>query len=211
MRTRHKPGLGIAVSLLLTVPLMLTACASPAANSGIKLNASEFSGVDTAKRTAEIVAGLKKIAARSQLQMQEHGLTETCYVNSSTDPRPFAGRGSIAWTVAYNPSTKQWLSRYPTNPSYREKGTGPQAVRLALETAAGFKAGDPTPIENNGSFTFPMKQAENEVVVVKTSNGLVKSVLIEDRLSKPSFTNLYEVVAYNTTNALAKKVLFSRH
>jgi len=211
LRTRHKPGLGITVSLLLTVPLTFTACASPAANSGIQLTASASPVVDTAERTGKIVADLKKIAAKSQLEMQEHGLTEIFYVNSNTDPRPFTGRGSNAWTVAYNSLTKQWLSRYPTNPSYREKGAGPQAVRIALETAAGYSAGDPTPIENSGSFTFTMKPADNEVVVVKTSNGLVKSVLIEDRLSNPSFTNLYEIHAYDTTNALAKKVLFTRN
>jgi hypothetical protein len=99
------------------------------------------------------------------------------------------------------------LSRYPSNPTYREAGTGPVAVGIALSAVEVYKTSDPAPTEQDGVFTFKAPVGIDQVTIIYTKDGLVTGVLIEDNLSAPSFTNFYEVNYYNFCNPIADQIL----
>jgi hypothetical protein len=155
----------------------------------------------------QIADSLLVIAKASQELMNREGITESLYVNSNIDPKPFKGLGSLAWNTVYDPSTQTTLSRYPTNPSFREAGTGPQAVSIALDQAFSYVSNDFLPTEKDGVYTFTANPGIQQVTVITTKNGLVVSVLVEDKLEDPESTNTYVVDGYNVTNEKAIQIL----
>jgi hypothetical protein len=153
----------------------------------------------------EILDELEVIVQASNLRQETDGVTETFLVNSQGTT--FEGHGDVTWTTAYDPETKTHTSRYPGNPTYREAGTGPQAVGIAKDVVANFKAGDPEPTEIDGVFTFEASAEVDQVIIIYTKDGLVTGALIQDSLVDPSFTNFYEVNFYNITNPIADQIL----
>jgi hypothetical protein len=184
------------------------------------ISAVSLSGCSSQPKTAPITHGiakldpayiqkvldnLKAIAQASQQKQDAEGITETYYFDN---PGPNSiGHGSLQWTTVYDPTTKKITSRYPQNPTYREAGTGPNAVGIALAAVEGYKTSDPAPIENDGVFTFEAPVGYDSVTIIYTKDGLVTGVLIEDSLTDPSFTNFYEVNFYNITNPIADQIL----
>ncbi|MFM6967119.1 MAG: hypothetical protein ACKOWI_07210 [Rhodoluna sp.] len=176
-----------------------------------------ISGCSTPSQTpsgSQVAHDLLVVAQASQTKMNAIGITESFYVNSQNAAKPFNGKGDLQGDSVYDPSIKNSVSRFPQNPSYRQigagEGPGTQAVAVALSIATGYKSTDPKPTESNGVFTFPQPAEYNEVQIVTVKNGLIFSVLIEDSLVDPSFTNLYEVDAYGINNPLANKILHTK-
>ena len=186
----------IAISLISTISL--TGCASEE-----KPYQSTLGPVS--HYVQEILDELEMIAQASQLKQDTDGITETFYINS--EGREIQGKGDLSWTTVYNPETKTHTSRYPTNPTYREAGTGPLAVGMAMSALKDYKAGNPEPVEKDGIYTFDVAPEGDQVTVVYTKDGLVTGVLIEDSVDYPTFTNFYEVNFYNVTNPIADQIL----
>jgi len=211
------PNLGKTLGLVVVGSLFLsgavTACSATHEKPESKVAPISVSSAKSENVEGQVAANLRTIAETSQALMKLNGITETLYVNSNTDPRPFTTHGSISWTTASDVKTHTTLSRYPSNPAYREVGAGPQAVNIALETALGYLPEDPTPSEKAGTFTFPhtAQPGDAQVTVIYSAAGLITGVLVEDDLVNPSYTNFYQINAYNVTNATAQEVLFSKH
>ena len=189
----------IAISLIST--LSLTGCSSKATTAPI----TEHKALLDPEYIQKVLDNLKTIAQASKEKQDAEGITETYYFDN---PGPNSiGHGDITWTTVYDPASKTHLSRYPSNPTYREAGTGPVAVGMALGAVEGYKSSDPAPTEKDGIFTFEAPVGIDQVTIIYTKDGLVTGVLIEDSLSAPSFTNFYEVNFYNIANPIADQIL----
>jgi hypothetical protein len=189
----------IAVSLISTISL--TGCSSKATTAPTSSHTAQLDS----EYIQKVLDNLKAIAQSSTDRQRADGVTETFYVSN---PGPdVQGHGEVEWTTVYDPSTKKTTSRYPQNPSYREAGTGPRAVGIALAAVEGYKTSDPAPTEKDGVFTFEAPPGYDQVTIIYTKDGLVTGVLIEDSLTDPSFTNFYEVNFYNITNPIADQIL----
>jgi len=189
----------IAISLIST--LSLTGCSSKATTAPI----TEHKALLDPEYIQKVLDNLKTIAQASKEKQDTEGITETYYFDN---PGPDSiGHGDITWTTVYDPASKTHLSRYPSNPTYREAGTGPVAVGIALAAVEEYKSSDPAPTENDEVFTFEAPVGLDQVTIIYTKDGLVTGVLIEDSLTAPSFTNFYEVNFYNITNPIADQIL----
>jgi hypothetical protein len=189
----------IAISLIST--LSLSGCSSKATTAPI----SEHKALLDPEYIQKVLDNLRAIAQASQDKQDAEGITESYYFDN---PGPDSiGHGSLEWTTVYDPSTKKTTSRYPQNPTYREAGTGPVAVGIALSAVEGYKSSDPAPTENDGVFIFEAPVGIDQVTIIYTKDGLVTGVLIEDSLTAPSFTNFYEVNFYNISNPIADQIL----
>ena len=189
----------IAIALISTISL--TGCSSKATTAPI----TEHKALLDPEYIQRVLDNLKAIAQASQQKQDVDGITETYYFDN---PGPDSiGHGDITWTTVYDPASKTHLSRYPSNPTYREAGTGPNAVGVALRAVEGYKNSDPAPTEKDGVFTFEAPVGLDSVTIIYTKDGLVTGVLLEDSLTDPSFTNFYEVNFYNITNPIADQIL----
>jgi hypothetical protein len=189
----------IAISLIST--LSLTGCSSKATTEPI----TEHKALLDPEYIQNVLDNLKTIAQASKEKQDAEGITETYYFDN---PGPNSiGHGDLTWTTVYDPVSKTHLSRYPSNPTYREAGTGPVAVGMAHGAVEGYKSSDPAPTEKDGIFTFEAPVGIDQVTIIYTKDGLVTGVLIEDSLTDPSFTNFYEVNFYNITNPIADQIL----
>ena len=189
----------IAISLISTISL--TGCSSKAKTAPITHSTAKLDPAYIQK----VLDNLKAIAQASKEKMDADGITETYYFDN---PGPDSiGHGSLEWTTVYDPTTKKTTSRYPQNPTYREAGSGPIAVGVALSAVEGYKTSDPAPTEKDGVFTFEAPPELKQVTIIYTKDGFVTGVLIEDSLTDPSFTNFYEVNFYNITNPIADQIL----
>ena len=189
----------IAISLISTISL--TGCSSKAKTAPITQHTAKLDP----EYIQKVLDNLKAIAQASKEKLDADGITETYYFDN---PGPNSiGHGSLEWNTVYDPTTKKTTSRYPQNPTYRESGSGPNAVGVALRAVEGYKTSDPAPTEKDGVFTFEAPPDINQVTIIYTKDGFVTGVLIEDSLTDPSYTNFYEVNYYNITNPIADQIL----
>lgn len=189
----------IAISLISTISL--TGCSSKATTSPITQHTAKLDP----EYIQKVLDNLKAIAQASKAKLDADGITETYYFDN---PGPNSiGHGSLEWTTVYDPTTKITTSRIPQNPTYRESGSGPIAVGVALAAVEGYKSSDPAPTEKDGVFTFESPPDINQVTIIYTKDGFVTGVLIEDSLTDPTFTNFYEVNFYNITNQIADQII----
>ena len=189
----------IAISLISTISL--TGCSSKAKTAPITQHTAQLDP----EYIQKVLDNLKAIAQASKEKLDADGITETYYFDN---PGPNSiGHGSLEWTTVYDPTTKKTTSRYPQNPTYRESGSGPNAVGVALRAVEGYKTSDPAPTEKDGVFTFEAPPGYDQVTLIYTKDGFVTGVLIEDSLTDPSYTNFYEVNYYNITNPIADQIL----
>jgi hypothetical protein len=189
----------IAISLISTVSL--SGCSSQPKTAPISHGIAKLDPAYIQK----VLDNLKTIAQASKDKQDAEGITETYYFDN---PGPDSiGHGDLTWTTVYDPVSKTHLSRYPSNPTYREAGTGPIAVGIALSAVEDYKTSDPAPTEKDGVFTFEAPVGIDQVTIIYTKDGLVTGVLIEDSLTDPSFTNFYEVNFYNIANPIADQIL----
>ncbi len=189
----------IAISLISTISL--TGCSSKVKTAPITHSTAKLDPAYIQK----VLDNLKAIAQASTDRQEADGVTESYYFSN---PGPdVQGHGELTWTTVYDPTTKKNTSRYPSNPGYRESGSGPIAVGVALSAVEGYKTSDPAPTEKDGVFTFESPPDINQVTIIYTKDGFVTGVLIEDSLTDPTFTNFYEVNFYNITNPIADQIL----
>ena len=189
----------IAISLISTISL--TGCSSKTKTAPITHSTAKLDPAYIQK----VLDNLKAIAQSSKEKLDADGITETYYFDN---PGPNSiGHGSLEWTTVYDPTTKKTTSRYPQNPTYRESGSGPVAVGVALSAVEGYKSSDPAPTEKDGVFTFEAPVTYDGVTIIYTKDGFVTGVLLQNSLTDPSYTNFYEVNFYNITNPIADQIL----
>ena len=189
----------IAISLISTISL--TGCSSKTKTAPITHSTAKLDPAYIQK----VLDNLKAIAQASKEKLDADGITETYYFDN---PGPNSiGHGSLEWTTVYDPTTKKTTSRYPQNPTYRESGSGPNAVGVALAAVEGYKSSDPAPTEKDGVFTFEAPVTYDGVTIIYTKDGFVTGVLLQNSLTDPSYTNFYEVNFYNITNPIADQIL----
>ncbi len=189
----------IAISLISTISL--TGCSSKTKTAPITHSTAKLDP----EYIQKVLDNLKAIAQASKEKLDADGITETYYFDN---PGPNSiGHGSLEWTTVYDPTTKKTTSRYPQNPTYRESGSGPNAVGVALAAVEGYKSSDPAPTEKDGVFTFEAPVTYDGVTIIYTKDGFVTGVLLQNSLTDPSYTNFYEVNFYNITNPIADQIL----
>lgn len=203
---RASLGKSAAIGALLLVSISLSSCSA----SGPAPKSSPSETKATTAEVQKVLDDLQVIVDASQAQQDKNGVTESAYVNSQ-GTQPFEGYGDLISTCVYDPGIHDTVCRFPSNPTYRQKGPGNGGgvftLSFASDALASYLPTDEAPTEKDGVFTFPGNSDLQNVVIVETKDGLISGVWAQDYLEDPSFTNYYQVNGYNLDNSVANQIL----